>query len=57
LPLLAAAATATAAGDLAASRSLRTRAIAQGKEQPTYYGDAWLALGGGLLDGALARLS
>jgi endoglucanase len=51
LPLLAAAATAAAAGDLAASRALRTRAIAQGHEQPTYYGDAWLSIGGALLDG------
>jgi endoglucanase len=56
LSLLAAAATAAAAGDLIASRSLRTRAVAQGDEHPTYYGDAWLALGGALLDGALARL-
>jgi endo-1,4-beta-D-glucanase Y len=53
LPLLAAAATAAAAGDLAASRALRSRAIAQGEAQPTYYGGAWLALGGALLDGAL----
>jgi endo-1,4-beta-D-glucanase Y len=54
LPLLAAAASAAAAGDLAASRALRRRAIGQGRKQPTYYGDAWLALGGALLDGALA---
>jgi endoglucanase len=53
LPMLAAAASASAAGDLAASRALRVRAIAQGREQPTYYGDAWLALAGALLDGAL----
>jgi endoglucanase len=54
LPLLAAAAAAAAAGDPTASRALRTQAIAQGHDQPTYYGDAWLALGGALLDGALA---
>jgi endo-1,4-beta-D-glucanase Y len=54
LPLLAAAAAAAAAGDLTASRVLRARAIGQGQEQPTYYGNAWLALGGALLDGALA---
>jgi endoglucanase len=53
LPLLAAAATAAAAGDLIASRALRTRAIAQGHGQPTYYGDAWLTIGGRLLDGAI----
>jgi endo-1,4-beta-D-glucanase Y len=53
LPLLAAAAAAAAAGDLTASQTLRTQATTQGEAQPTYYGDAWLALGGGLLDGAL----
>jgi endo-1,4-beta-D-glucanase Y len=53
LPLLAGAAAAAAAGDLTASRRLRSDAVAQGRETPTYYGDAWLALGGALLDGAL----
>jgi endo-1,4-beta-D-glucanase Y len=53
LPLLAGAAAAATAGDRAASHQLRARAVAQGKETPTYYGDAWLALGGALLDGAL----
>jgi endoglucanase len=53
LPLLAGAAAAAAAGDLTASRRLRSDAVAQSRETPTYYGDAWLALGGALLDGAL----
>jgi endoglucanase len=53
LPLLAAAAAAAAAGDLTASGQLRGRAAAQGQQTPTYYGDAWLALGGAMLDGAL----
>jgi endoglucanase len=53
LPLLAGAAAAAAAGDLTASGQLRGRAAAQAQHTPTYYGDAWLALGGALLDGAL----
>jgi endoglucanase len=53
LPLLAGAAAAAAAGDLTASGQLRGRATAQAQATPTYYGDAWLALGGALLDGAL----
>jgi endoglucanase len=50
LPLLAGAAAAQAAGDAGASTSLRTRAMQQARKTPTYYGDAWLALGGALLD-------
>jgi endoglucanase len=53
LPLLAAAATAAAAGDVTASRRLRSRADEQARDTPTYYGGAWLALGGALLDGVL----
>jgi endoglucanase len=53
LPLMAGAAAAHAAGDDAAERALRGRAEAQGHAVPTYYGDAWLALGAALLDGAL----
>jgi endoglucanase len=53
LPLLAAAAAARAAGDTAASQGLRSRADEQSRKTPTYYGDAWLALGAGLLDHTL----
>lgn len=53
LPLLAGAAAAAAGGDTAASTSLRARAAQQSHMTPTYYGDAWLALGGALLDGSL----
>jgi endoglucanase len=53
LPLLAAAAAAAAAGDQQRSRSLRERAAEQARSTPTYYGDAWLALGGALLDRSL----
>jgi endoglucanase len=53
LPLLAGAAAANAAGDTAASQTLRRRAVAQSHQTPTYYGDAWLALAGALLDQTL----
>jgi endoglucanase len=53
LSLLAGAAAARAAGDNAAARTLRARAAQQAHETPTYYGDAWLALGGALLDRTL----
>jgi endoglucanase len=52
--LLAAAAAATAAGDPDAARSLRARARKLAVASPTYYGDAWAALGPALLDGRLA---
>lgn len=51
--LLAAAAAATAAGDADAARSLRARARMLAVASPTYYGDAWAALGPALLDGRL----
>jgi endoglucanase len=51
--ILAAAAAATAAGDRAAAGSQRTRAEAVAANTPTYYGDAWAALGPALLDGRL----
>jgi hypothetical protein len=50
LPLLAAAAAAASAGDIGRSTSLRNQAAEQSRRTPTYYGDAWLALGGALLD-------
>ena len=53
LPVLAGAAAATAAGDHTAARDLRARAIALAREDPTYYGDAWVALGPALLEGSL----
>lgn len=53
LPLLAGAAAARAAGDTTAARILRARAAQQSRQTPTYYGDAWLALGGALLDRTL----
>lgn len=53
LPLLAASAAARAAGDYAADASLRDRAAQQARKTPTYYGDAWLALGAALLDRTL----
>jgi endoglucanase len=48
--LLAGAAAATAAGNTSAARGLRARATALALRTPTYYGDAWIALGGALLD-------
>jgi endoglucanase len=53
LPLLAAAAAADAAGDTAATGTLLTRAAQQSRKNPTYYGDAWLALGSALIDRSL----
>jgi endoglucanase len=53
LPLLAGAAAARAAGDTTAARTLGARAAQQSRETPTYYGDAWLALGGALLNRTL----
>ena len=53
LPLMAAAAAASAAGDEQAVRGLRDHAAALARSTPTYYGDAWVVLGGALLDGAL----
>ncbi len=51
--LIAGAAAATAAGQDAAARELSTRAITLAREDPTYYGAAWVALGPALLEGAL----
>jgi endoglucanase len=53
LPMLAGAAAARAAGDTAASESLRVRANDLAGAHPTYYGDAWLALGAALFNGDL----
>lgn len=53
LPLLAGAAAARAVGDTTAAQTLRARAAQQAHTTPTYYGDAWLALGGALLDRTL----
>jgi endoglucanase len=53
LPLLAGAAAARAAGDRHAADSLLGRARQQAASAPTYYGNAWLALGSALLDGTL----
>ncbi len=53
LPMLAAAAAAAAAGDRSAAESLQVRAADFAGAHPTYYGSAWLALGGALLDGRL----
>jgi endoglucanase len=54
LPLLAGAAAASAAGQATAARGLRARAAALALEHPTYYGDAWVALGPALLDGSIS---
>ena len=51
--ILAAAAAATAAGDHDAAAALQARAEAVAARAPTYYGDAWAALGPALLDGRL----
>jgi endoglucanase len=51
--LLAGAASARAAGDRRAARRLRDRAAALARRDPTYYGDAWAALGPALLDGTI----
>lgn len=53
LSMVAAAATAEAAGDSASGHGLMASAAAQATQAPTYYGDAWLALGQALLDGKL----
>ena len=53
LPLLAAGTAARAAGDATTSQTLRSRAAQQSRRTPTYYGDAWLALSGALLDRTL----
>jgi endoglucanase len=55
LPLIAGAAAATAAGDRTAARELQARAVRLAQSDPTYYGDAWVALGPALLDGAITR--
>ena len=52
--LLAGAAAATAAGEESAARSLRARAETLSLRDPTYYGDAWAALGPALLDRAIS---
>jgi hypothetical protein len=54
LQILAGAAAATAAGDSNAAKALRVRATALAREDPTYYGDAWAALGPALLDGSIS---
>jgi endoglucanase len=53
LTLLAGAAAATAAGDQGAAHQLRLDAESLSLRSPTYYGDAWAALGPALLDGAI----
>lgn len=50
LPLLAGAAAATAAGEQRAASQLLVRAQDVAATWPTYYGDAWAALGPALLD-------
>lgn len=55
--LLAGAAAATAGGEADAARVLRERAEALAANTPTYYGDAWAALGPALLDGRLVPCS
>jgi endoglucanase len=49
MPLVAAAAAAQAAGNIARRDSLLARAAAENRTHPTYYGTAWLALGRTLL--------
>lgn len=53
LPLVAAAAAAQAAGDTGSRGALLAAARVQATRVPTYYGDAWLALGQVLLDKSL----
>jgi endoglucanase len=53
LTLLAGAAAATAAGASNAAASLSGRAVALARDTPTYYGNAWAALGSALLDRSL----
>jgi len=50
LTLLAGAAAATAAGETSAASSLSRRAAALARDTPTYYGNAWAALGEALLE-------
>jgi hypothetical protein len=54
LPWLAGAAAAGNAGDTTAADRLRSKAAVQADKTSTYYGDAWVALGGALLDRSLA---
>jgi endoglucanase len=51
--LMAGAAAATAAGDQSAAHTLRSRAEALARADPTYYGDAWVTLGPALLERSL----
>jgi endoglucanase len=53
LPLVAAAAAGSAAGDTGGRDRYLAAARAEQAAHPTYYGGAWLALGEGLLGGAL----
>ncbi|MGN6871026.1 MAG: hypothetical protein ACTHMY_21750 [Solirubrobacteraceae bacterium] len=55
--LIAGAAAATAAGDTAAARALRNRAATVAREDPTYYGDAWMVLGPALLERSLGAVA
>jgi endoglucanase len=55
LGLLAGAAAATAAGSKTAASELRDRAEALALRSPTYYGDAWAALGPALLDRSISH--
>ncbi|MGO9906428.1 MAG: glycosyl hydrolase family 8 [Solirubrobacteraceae bacterium] len=57
LPLMAGSAAAAAAGDSSAAGELRTRATTLARQDPTYYGDAWVALGPALLEGSITRCS
>lgn len=57
LSMVASAAAAKAAGDSASTNRLLAEAAAQSAQTPTYYGDAWLALGQALLSGKLAPCS
>ena len=54
LQILAGSAAATAAGDQSVAQQLRARATALAREDPTYYGDAWVTLGPALLDGSIS---
>jgi endoglucanase len=54
LPLMAGSAAAAAAGDDEAAGELRNRATSLAREDPTYYGAAWVALGSALLEGSIS---
>jgi endoglucanase len=54
LPLMAGSAAAAAAGNDTAASQLHTRATRLAQQDPTYYGDAWVALGPALLDGSIS---